>query len=205
MGFLRILLSFIFVITILLPSFAQPAGDVTAASPPYQLGDEVHPFALKDVAGQLHDLGETLGENIIVIYFCNFACPVSRVYEERLQNLYTVYQPKNVTFWIVDSNAPNSEAAILAYHKQKAFPYPILKDYGNQFADQFNATKTPQAFVIGQDKRLHYYGAIDNNHNPDKADQHFLKQAIDSLLQSKAPALNHYPAFGCAIKRERAK
>ncbi|MDP8246412.1 MAG: redoxin domain-containing protein [Candidatus Hinthialibacter antarcticus] len=202
MFFLRLFFSVFFALFIALTGTAQPAGEVAAASPPYQLGDEVQPFALKDVAGKLHDLGEMLGENIIVVYFWNFHCPVSRVYEERLQNLYQAYQPRNVIFWVVDSNAANSETDILAYHKQHALAYPVLKDYGNMLADQFNASKTPEAFVIGQDKRLHYFGAIDNNHNPDKADQHYVINALESLLQNKAPAVPHFPAFGCAIKRE---
>lgn len=73
---------------------------------------------------------------------------------------------------------------IKEYHTKRQLPYPIMKDYGNMVADQFNATKTPEVFVIGKDKRIYYYGAVDHNHNPDKADQHYLIHAIESILQN---------------------
>ncbi len=181
--------------------YSQPSVDIISATPPYQLGSEVAPFAIRDVSGELHDLGETLGANTIVIYFWNFRCPMSRVYENRLQTLMATYAPQNITFWVVDSNATNSDADILEYHAQHALPYPVLKDDDNQLADQFSATKTPEVYIIGVDKRLQYHGAIDNNHNPDKATHPFVENALESLAQNKEPEVKHFPAFGCAIKR----
>lgn len=181
---------------------AQPKDEAVEYRIPHQLGDEVKPFALKDIAGQLRELNEVLGKKIIVLYFWNFQCPVSRVYEDRLKSVYAKYPMESVEIWVIDSNAPNTEALIKDYHSQQQLPYLILKDYSNLVADQFNATKTPEVFVIGLNKLIYYYGAVDNNHNPDKADQHYLIDAIESLLQNKTPVVSHFPAFGCAIRRE---
>lgn len=168
---------------------------------PYKLGDEVEAFSLPDVDGNTHSIESALGEKVIIVYFWSCNCPVSRVYEERLQSLFNEYKDKEVLFCIVDSNRFNTIETIKKYIAKHKLPYPILKDEGAKLADRFGAEYTPECFVIGKDKSIRYHGAIDNNQNARKADQHYLKHAIDSLLAGVAPQVSEQKPFGCGIKR----
>jgi hypothetical protein len=48
-----------------------------------------------------------------------------------------------------------------------------------------------------------YAGAVDDNRNPQRAQKHYLKDALDEVLAGKGVAVSQTQATGCAIRRER--
>ncbi|MBI1387091.1 MAG: redoxin domain-containing protein [bacterium] len=182
----------------LIPSYAADSMEMKS----YSLGDEVAPFTLKDASGNDHDLSVALGEKVVVVYFWSCQCPVSKAYENRLISMFNDYKDKDVTFCVISANQTDSVSMIQDYAKEHELPYPIMKDSDDAVADLFGAQKTPEVFVIGKDKKLYYHGAVDNSQNPDKADQHYVRAAIDALLANQVPLVQQKPAFGCGIKRK---
>jgi hypothetical protein len=69
-------------------------------------------------------------------------------------------------------------------------------------ADQFGATRTPEAFLFNKDGKLVYHGAIDDNANgPDEVTRKHLSIDIDELLGGKDVAVKNTRSVGCGIKR----
>ncbi|HOJ59649.1 MAG TPA: redoxin domain-containing protein [bacterium] len=168
---------------------------------PYKVGDEVAAFELKDVNGKTHNLADLLGEKIIVLDFWNCQCPVSVGFESQLMGIAGKYEGKDVVFLAIDSNHNNSEELIKKYAEDKKLNYPVLKDVDNVIADRFGAERTPEVFVIGKDKKIHYHGAITDNQNADKVKNHYLVAALDAMLAGKEVETKETNAFGCTIKR----
>ena len=167
----------------------------------YKVGDAVKPFALKCEFGHEQDLSKVMGKKIVVLEFWNMQCPVSRGFEEQYKSIAKKYGEKEVAFYAVDSNTINSVEAIKEYAKENKLNYPVLKDEGNEIADRFGAAVTPEVFVIGKDKKIHYHGAISDNKDESKAKKHYLTAALDSLLDGKQVEVKQIKAFGCGIKR----
>jgi peroxiredoxin len=85
--------------------------------------------------------------------------------------------------------------------EQLTFPY--LQDKKQTVGKNFNATYTPQAFVIWKVNGkyiIKYQGAIDDNAGePEKAKNHFLTDAVDQLLHGKEVTVSKSESFGCRI------
>ncbi len=186
---------------------------------PYKPGDKIQPFTLKDAHGNEHDLSEYLGKKVIVLDFWNMNCPVSKGYEERLKALCKKYgkpagsesakagsksaqkDDAKVVFFAIDSNKTNDIDGIKEYAKKHKLPYPVLKDWENKIADKFGAKVTPEVFIIGKDKKIHYHGAIDNSLKLEEVEHHFADDAIQAILKGNEPKVKEHKAFGCSIKR----
>lgn len=187
------------------------------ANETYELGDKIKPFTLKDAHGKEHDIGNYLGEKVIVLDFWNMNCPVSKGYEERLKALCKKYSKPagsdsakaasdkdddaKVVFFAIDSNKTNDSDGIKEYAKKHKLPYPVLKDWENKIADKFGAKVTPEVFIIGKDKKIHYHGAIDNSLKLEDVKHHFVDDAIQAILKGNEPKVKEHKAFGCSIKR----
>ena len=88
--------------------------------------------------------------------------------------------------------------------KADNFNFPYLQDKNQTVAKQFKAENTPQAFVVWKNKSgkfiIKYQGAIDDNAGePEKAEHHFLTNAIDELLNNKKVMISKSDSFGCRI------
>ncbi len=179
---------------------SETAGSL-AEKKPYKIGDTVEPFTLKCQFGHDQDLSKVLGVKIVVLDFWNFQCPVSKGFEDQLKAIAQQYKDKDIVFYAVDSNTINSVDAIKKYAEEAKLNYPVLKDEQNKIADCFGAAVTPEVFVIGKDKKIHYHGAISDNKDAKEAKNHFLTAALDSLLAGKEVEVKECKAFGCSIKR----
>ena len=187
--------------TLLVTAFAITAFASHHEMEPYKLGDEVKPFSLKSVEDETYEMQDALGEEVIVVYFWNCNCPFSRAYENHLIELSNEYKEKKVSFWVIDSNVTNDKQTIQEYAEEHELPYPVLKDPESKIADRFAAERTPEVFVIGMDKKIHYHGAPADAQNPDEAETLYMKAAIDALLEGNEPEMKQTKAFGCTIKR----
>ncbi len=179
---------------------SETIAPAKAEKKPYEVGDTVKPFTLKDASGKEHDLGDVLGKKVVVLDFWSCACPVSRAYEERLKDIQKKYADKVVVI-AIDSNKINDEETIKKYAKQHELNYPVLKDWGNKVADRFGARVTPETFVICKGKKIRYHGAIDDSQNPNNIKNHYLAAALDAVLAGKEVEEKETKAFGCTIKR----
>jgi peroxiredoxin len=175
----------------------------------YKVGDKVEDFRLQNVDGKMVSLSDYKdAKGFIVVFSCN-TCPVVHKYESRIKELHDKYASKG--FPVVAIN-PNDVAAqpkdsfedMKKRAKAEGFKFAYLRDDSQEVAKRFGAERTPHVYIVSKESngmKLQYVGAIDNNaDSPEKADKHYVKDAIKSLLNNEQLAVNETRAVGCTIK-----
>jgi alkyl hydroperoxide reductase subunit AhpC len=150
----------------------------------------------------------TNAKGFVVVFLSN-KCPMAKFYSKRLNQINEKYQNKGV--YVLAINAMDTLAyAEESFDKMKkktkleSFSFPYLQDKKQTVAKQFKAENTPQSFIIWKNNEgqltIKYQGAIDDNAGePEKAQHHFLTDAIDELLQGKKVTVPRSESFGCKI------
>jgi mono/diheme cytochrome c family protein len=122
-----------------------------------------------------------------------------------LQELAAKYESAGVGFVAIDSNQQDSLTELAAFARKHKLEIPVLKDPGNQVADAFGAERTPEVFVLDQERRIVYHGRIDDQFTygkqRPKADRAYLTDALDQLLAGQKIETPHAETVGCHIGR----
>ena len=83
--------------------------------------------------------------------------------------------------------------------------FPLLKDPGNKVADHFRAVRTPEVFVLDEQRVVRYWGRIDDQYgigySRDEPTRHDLREAIKELLAGKTVSQPVAASVGCHIGR----
>jgi len=190
----------IFVLFILCISFNQAAELELGASMPGMNHN------MRDISGKDLTLGDIKGENgTLVIFSCN-TCPWVIRWEDRYVTIAESYTPEGISVVAVNSNASRFEGddsleKMATHAKEKNYNFPYVQDDNSTLARLFGATKTPHIYLFDKSNRLVYRGAIDDNARDSKSvDEHFLANAIDSLIEGKPIEKPISKAIGCSIK-----
>ena len=178
-------------------------------NPPYEVGDSVADFKLKNVDGKMVSLSDYKDQNgAIVIFDCN-TCPYSKAYNGRIIDLNDKYASKGFPVITINPNDPeispgDSFKEMASQAKKKGYEFPYLQDETQQVARSFGATNTPHVFVLekdGQNFKVAYIGTIDNNsRDGSAATKKYVEEAVDALLGNKAISTTRTKAIGCGIK-----
>ena len=158
-------------------------------------------FSLKDYNGKLYSLSNFKNSKAIVLIFVSTQCPVSNAYNERMAKLYSAYKDKNVKFIGINSNKAETADEIKNHAAEKNLQFAILKDENNIVADKFEASSTPEAFVLNGNLEIVYHGRIDDNRKAEDVQISDLSVALDEILAGKTVSNPKTKAFGCSIKR----
>ena len=169
----------------------------------YGLGnvESVKDFTLKDYLGNEHSLSDYKDSKAIVIIFVATRCPVSNAYNTRMEKLFEDYKDKDVAFLGINSNKSESVAEIKEHAKEKNLNFTILKDEGIVIADMFEASHTPEAYILNKDLSILYHGRIDNSQRESEITSKDLRKALNEILAGKEVSNPQTKAFGCSIKR----
>ncbi len=170
----------------------------------YKVGDQIENFTLLNVQDRrMTSLYDYSSQKTIVIIFNSLDCPYSKIYEDRLLELNNAYTEQDVQFLFIHSHQDKQEA-LSKRVKDKGYLSPLLIDPNNRIAKKFNASRTPEAYVLKNLRGsliLQYKGAIDDSPQDVKGVSSFyLKDAIDAMLSDKAPRLREKRPVGCIIK-----
>ncbi len=128
----------------------------------------VENFTLKDFRGKTHSLSD-YDDKIVVVYFTGTECPLAKLYSGKMQRLSREYADKGVVVLGVCSNVQDSIAELSAHARDHGITFPLLKDLNNKVADQFGATRTPEVFVLDQDRNLATRDALTHSTRLDRA------------------------------------
>jgi peroxiredoxin len=158
-------------------------------------------FTLKDYQGKEHSLSDYKSSKAIVIIFVATECPVSNAYNERMEKIYQDYNDKGISFFGINSNKAESVADIRTHAVKNNLSFTILKDEKNIIADKFNASFTPEVFVLNPNFELLYHGRIDDSKREKDVKTNDLRQTLDEILNGKSVSNPKTKAFGCTIKR----
>jgi len=169
---------------------------------PFRLNPEKYDsFTLKDYKGKEHSLSDYKNSKAIVIIFVATECPVSNAYNERMEKIYQDYKDKGISVLGINSNKAESVSDIRAHAIKNNLTFTILKDEKNIIADKFNASFTPEVYVLNSNFDLLYHGRIDDSQREKDVKIRDLRQTLDEILSGKSVSNPKTKAFGCTIKR----
>jgi peroxiredoxin len=154
--------------------------------------------------GHKHSLADFKKAKLVVLVFTCNHCPVAQAYEDRLVALQKKYRTSDVQLVAVNvNNIPEDRLDEMKKRaKQKGFNFPYIYDASQKLGRDYGAKVTPHVFVLDQDRKIAYMGAIDDNMQADKAKTPHLRNALDALLNGEKPPRPVTKQFGCGIKYE---
>jgi peroxiredoxin len=158
-------------------------------------------FTLKDYKGKEHSLSDYKNSKAIAIIFVATECPVSNAYNERMEKIYQDYKDKGITLLGINSNKAEAVSDIRNHALKNNLTFTILKDEKNIIADKFNASFTPEVYVLSPNLDLLYHGRIDDSKRESDVKIQDLRQSLDEILNGKSVSNPKTKAFGCTIKR----
>ena len=204
---MRIFWSALAVVSVCLTS----GSAAVAAEAETLIGREIADFALKDFRGQDHALSDYKDSKVIVVAFLGTECPLAKLYGPRMQKISQEFADRGVTFLGINPNRQDSITELAAHARIHGITFPILKDLGNEIADQFGATRTPELFVLDENRVIRYHGRVDAQYGfgygvgyaKPKLDRRDLAIAIEEVLSAEDVSIASTEVKGCLIGRVR--
>lgn len=159
---------------------------------------------LPGVDGKKHSLADLASKRIVVVVFTCNSCPCAVDYEERLLAFCAKHAGPNSPVAVVAINVNTIKADHLEAMKKKAearkFPFPYLFDETQRIAKAYGADYTPECFVLDEQRRVAYMGAMDDKDPPAKAGKLYLEDAVQAVLAGQKPPVAETLARGCKIR-----
>ncbi|MGB6686811.1 MAG: redoxin domain-containing protein [Terracidiphilus sp.] len=200
---------------LLVMTAASVAASAQTLHPILPIGSSAPDFALPGVDGKMHRLSDYASSPILAIVFTCNHCPISQMYEQRIQRLADDYNSKGVAVVAIQPNDPKAIrideldssdlSDTLPEMKQrvqyKHLTYPYLYDGDTQqTARAYGPQATPHVFIFDDQRRLRYEGRFDDNYRIEKVKTEDARLAIDALLAHQPIAVTHTGVFGCSTK-----
>jgi hypothetical protein len=143
----------------------------------------------------------------LVVIFTSNSCPYDEYYRSRILKLAQTYNAR-VPFLLVNSgtDAADSKENMVKKAKQANITLPYLADKDQSLMASLDAKKSPEVFLLKNVNgkfTVVYRGAIDDNPQVE-ADvrQHYLKDAIDIMLNNKKIETTEVRPAGCTLKKK---
>jgi peroxiredoxin len=170
------------------------------------IGESAPTFALPDTEGVLHHPGGVPAT--VVVFTCNH-CPYALAWHERIVEVAHAYGPRGVRTLAINPNdaeryprdSPEQMKACVDAGEFEGVPY--LRDESQQVARDYGAKTTPDVFVLDADGVLRYRGAPDADYEDPGQDAAYLRQALDAVLEGRAPTRPRPSRWGARSSGER--
>jgi peroxiredoxin len=185
----------------LAPSSALALAEKPSAFSPRR----IEAFELNDSRGAKRSLAEWDDKPVLVVVFLGVECPLAKLYGQKLAAMEKEFAERGVQFIGVNSNQQDTLQELAGYATKFDVKFPLLKDPGAKIAEQFGATRTPEAFVLDRDRAIRYQGRIDDQYGVGAARDHATKtemvDAVEALLAEKPVEVAVTQPVGCLIGR----
>ncbi|HEX4925530.1 MAG TPA: thioredoxin family protein [Bdellovibrionales bacterium] len=137
----------------------------------------------------------------LVVFSCN-TCPYAKAWKDRIVEIGKDAEKRGLGVVMINSNdSVKYKGDDMASMITAGIPFPYVVDATSNVARSFGATKTPDVFLFGKDKKLVYKGAVDDNSDdPNGVKEHYLKTAVAQLLEGKPVKPAETKSVGCGIK-----
>jgi peroxiredoxin len=160
--------------------------------------------ALKGVDGKTYSLSDWKDKSYVVIVFTCNSCPCARDYEDRIK----AFAEKHKQLLAVIAINPNliKEDNLEAMKKRatdRGYNFTYLHDETQKVAKAYGATYTPEFFLLNQERKIVYMGAMDDKDDPDKVKTHYLEDALEAVLNGRTPVRAETLARGCMVRYKR--
>lgn len=184
------------------PATMLVRADEQAAEPVVSVSD----FTLADYRGKEWRLSDFSEKKLVVLAVLGTECPLAQKYLPRLQQLSREFGDRGVAFLGINANSQDSLAEIGAQVRRANVDFPMLKDTRQTVVAELKATRTPEVFVLDQERKVRYGGRVDDQHavgnrsknSPARQD---LRIALEELLAGKTVSMPRTDAVGCLITR----
>ena len=166
-------------------------------------------FALTGTDGAVHTLESYASTPLLaLVQSCNH-CPYVQAWEGRMNALQREYGPRGFRLVAVNGNDSDTHPGdsfeeMIARSRAQGFTYDYLHDPTQELARALGSKRTPEVFLFDADRRLVYHGAIDDNRDDSAVTQHYLRDAIEALLDGREPSVADTPPVGCTVKWKAA-
>jgi len=171
-----------------------------------KIGDPAPDFNLPGVDGKGYGPDDFKDKKIVIVMFSCNHCPYVKAYEDRFVELQRDYEGKGVVLIAINPNddkkyREDSFENMKIRARQKSFNFPYLRDENQSVARAYGAERTPEVFVLDEKRTLRYHGRIDDNvYDPRQVRQHYVRDALDSLLEGEKVPLENTEPVGCTVK-----
>jgi peroxiredoxin len=148
-------------------------------------------------------------KDVVVVVFTCLSCPTASDYEGRINDLAKKYAGDEAKVAIVPIVVNPQKADQLPALKQrvedKGYVFHYLYDETQKIAKEFGAVYTPEFYVLDKDRKVVYFGALDDATDASKATRNYVQEAIDAALAGKEPEMKIVIARGCLVKYARER
>lgn len=139
---------------------------------------------------------------VLVFIFILSDCPISNSYAPELKRLRGAFP--QIDFYLVYADPDVAVNDARKHSKDYDFGFPGLLDPMHQLVRRSGATQTPEAAVFSSQGKLLYRGRIDDRYvdfgkKRDRPEHRDLENALQLILQNKAPTWPDKPPVGCFI------
>lgn len=167
----------------------------------------VDDFTLLDQHGHAHQLRRPHGARAVVLMIAGNGCPIVRQNAAKLKTLRDQF-PK-VRFWMLNPNAQDDRATILAEANEFDISLPILKDETQMVARSLGVERTAEVIAIDtKNWSVFYRGALDDQmvQGAVKAAvrEPHLENALRAFLEGKKTPVARTTAAGCLVRYDWA-
>ena len=167
------------------------------------LGEPAPAFTLPATDGTRHG---TDGDSVIAVVFTCNHCPYALAWHDRIAAVARDYAGHGVRLLAVNPNDavryPRDSFAAMRERVQRdgGWPMPYLRDEDQTVARAYGAKTTPDIFVLDRERRLRYRGAPDADYDDPAQDARWLRDALDAVLDGRAPDPAETVPVGCSVK-----
>ncbi|MDG2454999.1 MAG: thioredoxin fold domain-containing protein [Bacteroidia bacterium] len=138
-----------------------------------------------------------------VLMFIAPDCPMCKTLSTPFSKLIDEYP--NVQFLMVHSGMHYDPMEINMFATETKIKNHIFRDYNYEVATQLGATVTPEFFLIDSAANPIYSGLLDDRlltlgNYKQQWNKHYLKEALDAILDGKKPELTKTNAVGCVLE-----
>ena len=171
---------------------------------PLELGDSLSEFSLYDTKRRLRSWEDYSEAKAVAFVFTSTECPLVNLYLPTLKSLHADFFPKGVQLIAVNADPGDSFNRVGGHAWENELPFPVLKDFEQDFARRLGATRTPQVFLFNGQQALVYTGRIDDQytvtHRRVSPKSHDLRNALEQVLSDQPIAKASTAATGCIIQ-----
>ncbi len=164
-----------------------------------EIGRPAPDFVLTDLDGGSHRLTERRGR-IVVLEWTNHECPaVNHLYDTgTIAGARATVENEPVEWLLVDSShfCTRRAAEIRRWRDRREIHHPYLLDAEGTVGRLYDASRTPQVFVIDAQGVLAYVGAVADRHG----EVNYLAGALKALLHGSDVTPTYVRPRGCSVK-----
>mgnify|MGYP003301621948 CR=1 FL=1 len=174
---------------------------------------EAPTFVLMNQDSEMVDLASFKGKKVI-LEWTNHDCPfVKRHYDtDNMQELQREYTDNDVVWLSIISSAEGKQGYVTKSEAKElttsrnAQPSHVLFDSNGDVGRLYDAKTTPHMFIIDEDGRLKYQGAIDDAGGRGFMSKdlleanNYIKKGLKEILQERSLSTPVTKPYGCSVK-----